>query len=70
MPNLVLRFSGTGEYKRDVGRVYLTDFKVLNDVTGFANKLIEATGIGVGRSLHVSELDDELLLSLFPEENA
>ena len=70
MPGLVLKFSGTGEYKREERRVYLTGFKVLNDVTGFANKLIEATGISVGRSLSVTEHDDELLLSLFPEGSA
>ena len=69
MPSLVLKFSGTGEYKREERRVYLTGFKILNDVTGFANKLIEGTGISVGRSLSVAEQDDELLLSLFPEES-
>ncbi|HWJ18223.1 MAG TPA: hypothetical protein VNR65_05785 [Geobacterales bacterium] len=69
MPGLVLKFSGTGEYKREERRVYLTGFKILNDVTGFANKLIEGTGISVGRSLSVTEQDDELLLSLFPEES-
>ena len=67
MPGLVLKISATGEYKREERRVYLTGFKVLNDVTGFANKLIEGTGISVGRSLSVTEQDDELLLSLFPE---
>ncbi len=66
MPGLVLKFSGTGEYKREERRVYLTGFKVLNDVTGVANKLIESTGISVGRSLSVTEPDDALLLSLFP----
>ena len=70
MPGLALKFSGTGEYKREERRVYLTGFKILNDVTGFANKLIEATGINVGRSLSVTEQDDNLLLSLFPEANA
>jgi hypothetical protein len=70
VPRLVLKISGTGEYKREERRVYLTGFKVLNDVTGFANKLIEGTGISVGRSLRVTEQDDELLLSLFPEESA
>jgi hypothetical protein len=65
MPGLVLVFSGIAEYKREERRVYLTEFKVLNDVAGFANKVIEATGVGVGRSLHVSERDDALLLSLF-----
>jgi len=67
MPCFVLAFSGIAEYKREERRVYLTEFKVLNDIAGFANKLIEATGIGVGRSLHVSERDDALLLPLFPE---
>ena len=70
MPGLVLKISGTGEYKREERRVYLTGFKVLNDVTGFANKLIEGTGISVGRSLSVTEQDDELLLSFFPEGSA
>ena len=70
MPSLVLKFSGSEEYKREERRVYLTGFKVLNDVTGFANKLIEGTGISVGRSLSVTEQDDELLLSLFPEGSA
>jgi hypothetical protein len=70
MPTLVLKFSGTGEYKREERRVYLTGFKVLNDVTGFSNKLIEATGISVGRSLNVTEQDDKLLLSLFAEGSA
>jgi hypothetical protein len=69
MPSLVLKFSGTGEYKREERRAYLTGFKILNDVTGFANKLIEGTGISVGRCLSVTEQDDELLLSLFPEES-
>ena len=70
IPGLVLKFSGTGEYKREERLVYLTGFKILNDVTGFANKLIEGTGISVGRSLSVTEQDDELLLSLFPERSA
>ena len=70
MPGLVLKISGTGEYKREERRVYLTGIKVLNDVTGFANKLIEGTGISVGRSLSVTEQDDELLLSFFPEGSA
>ncbi len=70
MPGLVLRFSGAGEYRREERRVYLTDLKVLNDVTGFSNKLIEATGVSIGRSLHVTDKDDELLLSLFPEISA
>ena len=70
IPGLVLKFSGAGEYKREERRVYLTGFKVLNDVTGFANKLIEATGVSVGRSLSVSEQDDALLLSHFPEASA
>ncbi len=70
MPGLVLKISATGEYKREERRVYLTGFKVLNDVTGLANRLIEATGISVGRSLSVTEQDDELLLSLFPEASA
>ena len=67
MPSLLLRFSGAGEYKREERRVYLTALKILNDVGGFANKLIEVTGVGVGRSVHVNEHDNELLLSLFPE---
>ncbi len=67
MPSLVLMFSGTGEYKREERRIYLTGLKVLNDVTGLANKLIEATGVSVGRSLHVTEQDDELLLTLLPD---
>ena len=70
IPRLVLKFSGTGEYKREERRVYLTGFKVLNDVTGFESKLIEGTGISVGRSLSVTEQDDALLLSLFPEGSA
>ena len=70
MPGLVLAFSGTAEYKREERRICLTGLKVLNDVTGFANKVIETTGVSVGRSLHVTEEDDELLLSLFPEGSA
>jgi hypothetical protein len=70
MPSLALNFSGTGEYNREERRMYLTKLKALNDVAGFANKLIEATGIGVGRSLRVTDEDDALLLSLFPEANA
>jgi len=70
MPSLTLNFSGAGEYNREERRMYLTKLKVLNDVAGFANKLIEATGIGVGRSLRVADEDDALLLSLFPEANA
>ena len=53
MPSLVLRFSGAGEYRREERRIYLTGLKILNDVAGFANRLIEVTGIGVGRSLRV-----------------
>ncbi len=70
IPSLVLAFSGAGEYRRKERRVYLTDLKILNDVAGFANKLVDATGIGVGRSLHVTDEDDELLLTLFPEASA
>ena len=70
MPSLVVRFSGAGEYKREERRVYLTGFRVLNDVAGFGNKLVDVIGIGVGRSLHVTDHDDELLLSLFPEGGA
>lgn len=66
LPNLGIKFSGAGEYKREERRVYLTNFKVLNDITGIANKLIEATGIGIGRSLHVNEHDDELIQTLLP----
>ncbi len=67
MPSLAVRLSGTGEYRREERRIYLTGFKVLNDVAGLGNKLADATGVGVGRSLHVTEQDDELLLALFPE---
>jgi hypothetical protein len=70
MPSLVLMFSGSGEYKREERRIYLTDLKVLNDIAGFANKLIEATGVNIGRSLHVTEEDDALLVSLFPDVSA
>lgn len=61
LPNLRLKFSGSGEYKREECRIYLTNFKILNDVACIANKLIEVTGIGIGRSVHVNEHDDELI---------
>ncbi len=70
MPSFVVRFSGTGEYRREERRVYLTGFKVLNDVAGFGNKLVDMIGIAAGRSLHVTDQDDELLLSLFPDPAA
>jgi hypothetical protein len=44
MPSLVLKFSGAGEYKREGYRIDQTGLKVLNDVAGFTNTLIEATG--------------------------
>jgi hypothetical protein len=69
LPSLNLKFSADGEYSRTKGRVFLTNFKVLNDLGGMANKLVEVTGIGVGRSLHVSPEDDELLRTLLPEPN-
>ena len=61
LPALRLKFSADGEYSREKGRVYLTGFKVLNDIAGIANKLLEVTEIGVGRSLHVSEHDGALI---------
>ncbi len=70
MPSLVVRFSGTGEYKREEHRIYLIGFKILNDVAGFGNKLVDVIGIGEGRSVHVTQHDDELILSLFPEASA
>lgn len=45
--------------------MYLTDFKISNDIAGIANKLIEVTSVGIGRSLHVNDNDDALLQSLF-----
>ena len=70
MPSFDLKFSGTGEYKREERRLYLTGLEILNDATGFANRLIEVTGVSVGRSVHVRDEDDALLLSLFPEPTA
>lgn len=67
MPNFDLKFAGKGEYRREERRVYLTGLEILNDATGFANKFVETTGVTVGRSVHVSDEDDALLLSLFPE---
>jgi hypothetical protein len=67
IPSLPVRFSYTADYKREERRVYLTGFKILNDIGGLANKLIESTSIGVGRSLRVPNADDELLVSLLPE---
>jgi hypothetical protein len=69
LPTLRLRFSASGEYKRDEHRVYLGNFKVLNSVAGIANKLIESAGIGIGRSLHVNDHDDELIQELLPNES-
>jgi hypothetical protein len=57
LPELVLKFSASAEYKETDDRVYLTGFKILNGLGPVANKLIETTGIGVGRSLHVSAHD-------------
>jgi len=64
LPNIRLKVSGSGEYKRPERRVYLTDFRLLNDITGMANKLIEVTGIGIGKSLHVNDHDDALIQTL------
>jgi hypothetical protein len=69
LPGLNLKFSAQGEYSQEKGRVYLTSFKVLNDLGGMANKLLDVTGIGIGRSLHVSSEDDALLKVLLPEAN-
>lgn len=66
LPNLRLKFSATGDYKREERRVYLTNLKVLNDMAGIANKMLDATDIAVGRSLHIDGHDDELITSLFP----
>ena len=67
MPVFDLNFSGTGEYKREERRLYLTGLEILNDATGLANKIIEMAGVTIGRSVHVKDEDDALLLSLFPE---
>ncbi len=64
LPNIRLKFSGSGEYKQPERRVYLADFRLLNDMTGMANKLIEVTGIGIGKSLHVNDHDDALIQTL------
>lgn len=61
LAELVLKFSASAEYKAAEGRVYLTSFKVLNGLAPIANALIEATGISIGRSLHVSEHDAEVI---------
>jgi hypothetical protein len=68
LPQFRLKFTGAGEYKREERRVYLNDFRILNDFAGLANKLVEVIGIAAGRSLHVNQNDDELLLSLLPEQ--
>ena len=70
MPSFDLKFSGAGEYKREERRLYLTGLEILNDATGLANKIIETAGVTVGRSVHVGDEDDALLLSLFPEATA
>jgi hypothetical protein len=69
LPKFRLKFAAAGEYKREERRVYLGNFKVLSDMAGVANRLIEVTGIGVGRSLHVNDHDDELIQELLPNEN-
>lgn len=70
MPTFSLNFAGTGEYRREERRLYLTKLEILNDATGLANKIIETAGVTVGRSVHVSDEDDALVLSLFPEPSA
>ncbi len=67
LPDLWLQFSGLAEYKQSERRVYLTGFEILNDMAGITNKLIEATGIGIGRSLHVNDEDDALIQSLLSD---
>ena len=65
LPDLHLEFFGAAEYKRAECRVYLIRFKILNDMAGIANKLIETTGVRHRPlSLHVSENDDALIQSL------
>jgi len=66
MPTVTLRFAGSGEYRQDERRVYLKSFRVLDDIAGVANILIESVGIRVGRSLHVTDRDHALLQSLIP----
>lgn len=68
MPGLRLNFLSTGEYRRKDRHIYLTSLEVLNDVTGFANKLVEVTGVVVGRSMRIEDEDDALLVSLYPEK--
>jgi hypothetical protein len=68
LPKFRLRFAAAGKYKRDERRVYLGNLIVLNDLAGVVNRLIEVTGIGVGRSRRVNDYDDELIQELLPTE--
>ena len=50
-PDLVLKFSASGGYKEEDGRVYLTSFKVLHGLGTIANTLVEVTGNRCGSIL-------------------
>ena len=68
LPTIRLGFNATAEYRQRDRRIYLLGFKSLNDLAEIVNGVVEATGIGVGQSLHVSEEDNGVIESLLGGE--
>ena len=68
LPTIRLSFNATAEYRQRERRIYLLGFRSLNDPVGIVNGVVEATGIGVGQSLHVSEEDNGVIESLLGGE--
>jgi hypothetical protein len=65
LPTIRLSFNATAEYRQRERRIYLIGFKTLNDPIGIVNRVVEAAGIGIGQSLHVSEEDNGVVERLF-----
>jgi len=68
LPTIRLSFNATAEYRQRERRIYLLGFRSLNDPVGIVNGVLEATGICIGQSLHVSEEDNGVVESLLGGE--
>lgn len=64
LPTIRLSFNAAAEYRQRERRIYLIGFRSFNDPVGIVNRVIEATGIGIGQSLLVSEEDKGIIESL------
>ena len=68
LPTIRLSFNATADYRQRERRIYHLGFRSLNDPVGIVNGVVEATGIGIGQSLHVSEEDNGAIESLLGGE--